>query len=215
MKRVICAKDMEEVLYKDEKVLYTSKDYILTPSAIDLAKENNIKIVEDSEREKKEFKSIENINANELIELLKAMMQEGALQELIKKLLEQKNEKYEAESDGSGFKVIRGNTVKMDVFDTGNPNAKVYFQELINKDESKMSAGFLTIENSSFDWELTYEEIDYVIEGTLTMEINGKKYEAYPGDVVFVPSESKVKWGSPNKAKICYVTYPANWADLI
>ena len=63
-----------------------------------------------------------------------------------------------------------------------------------------MSAGFLVIENSKFDWELTYEEIDYVIEGTLTVEINGKTYTAYPGDVLFVPAGSKVVWGSPDKS---------------
>ena len=45
----------------------------------------------------------------------------------------------------------------MDVFDTGNPDATAYFQELVSKDESHISAGFLIIENSKFDWELTYE----------------------------------------------------------
>ena len=35
-----------------------------------------------------------------------------------------------------------------------------------------------------------------------------------PGDVLFVPSGSRVIWGSPDKARIFYATYPANWADL-
>ena len=103
----------------------------------------------------------------------------------------------------------------MDVFDTGNPDANAHYQELVSKEESKMSAGFLVIEKSRFDWELTYEEIDYVIEGTLTVELNGKTYTAHGGDVLFVPSGSKVIWGSPDKAKIFYATYPANWADLL
>ena len=71
------------------------------------------------------------------------------------------------------------------------------------------------IENSSFDWELTYEEIDYVIEGTLTVTIDGTTYTAHAGDVLFVPSGSKVTWGSPDKARVFYATYPANWADLL
>ena len=125
------------------------------------------------------------------------------------------NTPYEAEKDTNGLKVIRGNTVKMDVFDVGDPNVKAYFQELVSKEESKMSAGFLIIENSRFDWELTYEEIDFVIEGTLTIEINGKTFVAYPGDVLFVPSGSKVVWGSPDRAKVFYATYPANWSDLL
>jgi ethanolamine utilization protein EutQ len=149
-----------------------------------------------------------------LLTFFKTMMDKGLLQEMLN-CLNKPNAPYSFESDKGGLKVVRGNTVKMDVFDTGNPNAKAYYQELVSKEESKMSAGFLTIENSRFDWELTYEEIDYVIEGTLTVEINGKTYTAYPGDVLFVPSGSKVVWGSPDKARVFYTTYPANWADLL
>ncbi len=133
-----------------------------------------------------------------MLKFLRAMMDKGLLQEMLQ-CLKGKDLPFKAECDPNGLKVVRGNSVKMDVFDTGNPNAKVQFQELVSKEESKMSAGFLIIENSKFDWELTYEEIDYVIEGTLTVEINGKTYTAYPGDVLFVPSGSKVVWGSQIK----------------
>ena len=135
---------------------------------------------------------------------------------LLQGILDSASDKpYTAESDCGGLKVVRGKSVRMDVFDTGNPSAKVHYQELVSKEESQMSAGFLTIENSSFEWDLTYEEIDYVIEGTLTVTINGKTITAYPGDVLFVPSGSKVIWGSPDKTKVFYTTYPANWADLM
>ena len=100
-------------------------------------------------------------------------------------------------------------------FDTGDPNAKVYYQELISKEEAQISAGFLEIDHSSFDWELTYEEIDYVISGTLEITIEGQTFTANPGDVVFVPKDSKVTWCSPNKVKLFYATYPANWPDLL
>jgi ethanolamine utilization protein EutQ len=144
--------------------------------------------------------------------VLKTMLEKG----LLKGIFEQTaTVPYQAEHEPGGLKLVRGNSVKFDVFDTGNPNNKVFYQELISKDESSMSAGFLTIEKSSFEWELCYEEIDYVIEGTLTVTINGKTFTAYPGDVLYVPSGSKVVWGSPDKAKVFYTTYPANWADLM
>ena len=54
-----------------------------------------------------------------------------------------------------------------------------------------------------------------MIEGTLTVTIDGTTYTAHAGDVLFVPSGSKVTWGSPNKARVFYATYPANWADLL
>lgn len=220
MKRLICGKDVEALILKGEKVFYVDGTEIITPAAKDLARINGIIFTTEASTPKvqssevKKAPSIENMDSEMMLNLFKAMMDKGLLQEMLK-ALQAKNLPFQAECDSSGLKVVRGNTVKMDVFDTGNPNAKVYFQELINKEESKMSAGFLVIENSKFDWELTYEEIDYVIEGTLTVEINGKTYVAYPGDVLFVPSGSKVVWGSPDKARVFYTTYPANWADLL
>lgn len=219
MKRLIVAKDIEDLIKQGETKLYIDNNVIITPSAKDLAKNNGIEFT--TEVPKCEIKSselpkvsIDGMDSEMLLTFFKTMMDKGLLQEMLN-CLNKPSKPYSFESDKGGLKVIRGNTVKMDVFDTGNPNAKAYYQELVSKEESKMSAGFLTIENSRFDWELTYEEIDYVIEGTLTVEINGKTYTAYPGDVLFVPSGSKVVWGSPDKAKIFYTTYPANWADLL
>lgn len=220
MKKLICAKDIETFLKEESKVFYISDDMIITPSAKDLAKANGIEFLNEvCKCEVKTSDTLkncsENIDCEKFLELFKSMMQKGILQEMLDCLKKEKNMPYDFEADSSGLKVVRGNTVKMDVFDTGDPDVKAYFQELVSKDESKISAGFLVIENSSFPWELTYEEIDYVIEGTLTIEINGKKFTAYPGDVLFVPSGSKVVWGSPDKARIFYATYPANWAGLI
>ncbi|GAA0070765.1 cupin domain-containing protein [Clostridium sardiniense] len=219
MKRLICAKDMEEFLATGEKIFYIDKDVILTPSAKDIAKNNDISITTEKISEKEicstNCKGIESLDSNKLLEMFKELVNEGLLQEMLKILASGEASKFVSSCDESGLKVVRGSSVKMDVFDTGNPNNKVYFQELISKDESKMSAGFLIIEDSKFEWELTYEEIDYVIEGTVTVEINGKTYEANAGDVLFVPKGSKVVWGSPNKAKLFYTTYPANWADLL
>ncbi|MEW9095995.1 MAG: cupin domain-containing protein [Clostridiaceae bacterium] len=218
MKRLIAAKDVEALIEQGGTKFYIDGNVIITPSARDLAKANGIEFT--TEAPKCEIKSVEapklsvdGIDSEMLLTFFKTIMDKGLLQEMLN-CLNKPNTPYVAESDKGGLKVVRGNTVKMDVFYTGNPNAKAYYQELVSKKESKMSAGFLTIENSCFDWELTYEEIDYVIEGTLTIEINGKTYTAYPGDVVFVPSGSKVVWGSPDKARIFYTTYPANWADL-
>ena len=154
----------------------------------------------------------EGIDSEQIYQLLKALMDKGLLGELLTKC---GSRPYQCVTHENGLKVVRGNTVKMDVFDTGDPNATAYFQELVSKEESHISAGFLVIDHSEFAWELTYEEIDYVIEGTLTVTIDGKKYTANAGDVLFVPSGSKVIWGSPDKARVFYATYPANWADLL
>lgn len=217
MKKLICVKDVEAVEKQGQKVLYIDCKTIITPAAKDAAKVCGIEFSTEQKSSESELSKLANSNSGEIdsqmiYTVLKALSDKGLLKGLVENL---PTAPYMAERDGGGMKLIRGNSVKFDVFDTGNPSNKVFYQELISKDESSMSAGFLTIEKSSFEWELTYEEIDYVIEGTVTVSINGKTYTAYPGDVLYVPSGSKVVWGSPDKAKIFYTTYPANWADLV
>ncbi|QUH19594.1 cupin domain-containing protein [Alkaliphilus sp. B6464] len=224
MKKLICAKDVEAAGNQGEKVICIDSNTIITPSAKDVAKACGIEFSTEasvceskSACEAKVAETVKNcgegLDSEMIYNLLKTMMDKGLLNGILDSIMKPKP--YEAETASNGLKVVRGSSVKFDTFDTGNPNAKVSYQELISKEESAMSAGFLTIDNSKFDWELTYEEIDYVIEGTLTVTIDGKTLTAYPGDVVYVPSGSKVIWGSPDKAKVFYVTYPANWADLV
>jgi len=209
MKQLICAKDVETLHAEGKNVFYVESGSIITPSAKDTADAYGITFCDKAE-EKAEAKGAfagMDIDSEKIYMVLKTLMEKGMLTDILKP--------YEAESHGNGLKVVRGSSVKMDVFDTGDPNVKAYYQELVSKEESKMSAGFLVIDHSEFEWELTYEEIDYVIEGTLTVTIDGKTYTAKAGDVLFVPSGSKVIWGSPDKARVFYSTYPANWADLV
>lgn len=229
MKKLICAKEVEFAEKQGQKVLYIDRDTIITPSAKDAAIACGMSFsTEAPVCETKSFceekiselakaseitKACEGeIDTDMIYKVFKVMMDKGLLKGIFDSI---SDKPYIAECDCGGLKVVRGNSVKLDAFDTGNPNNKVFYQEVISKDDSSMSAGFLTIDHSNFDWELTYEEIDYVIEGTLTVTINGKTFTAYPGDVLYVPSGSKVVWGSPDKVKLFYVTYPANWADLM
>lgn len=206
MKDLVCAKDVEALAQTGENVYRIACGTLITPSARDAAEALGVTFKEQAEPAAV-CGSSQEIDSGRIYTVLKALMEKGLLEGIFKP--------FESESHKNGLKVVRGGTVKMDVFDTGNPQAKAFFQELVSKEESHISAGFLVIDHSEFDWELTYEEIDYVIEGTLTVTIDGRKYTAHAGDVLFVPSGSKVVWGSPDKARIFYATYPANWADLV
>lgn len=210
MKQLICAKDVEKLNAEGKKVFYVESGSIITPSAKDAADSFGIKFCDKVEEQQTQAPAAlagMDIDSDKIYMVLKTLMEKGLLNDILKP--------YESESHGNGLKVVRGSSVKMDVFDTGDPSVKAYYQELVSKEESHISAGFLVIDHSNFEWELTYEEIDYVIEGTLTVTIDGKTYTAKAGDVLFVPSGSKVVWGSPDKARVFYATYPANWADLV
>lgn len=208
MKKLICAQDIEKLKQSQQTVCVIDENTIITPSAKDMADACGITFsIKEECNEMPNLFGSQDLNENQIYQILKVLVEKGLVNGIFKP--------YTSENHENGLKVIRGNSVQMDVFDTGNPNASAYYQELVSKEESHMSAGFLVIDHSEFEWELTYEEIDYVIEGRLTVTIDGKKYTAQAGDVVFVPSGSKVIWGSPDKAKVFYATYPANWADLL
>lgn len=57
-----------------------------------------------------------------------------------------------------------------DRLDTGNPRDRVWTHDLLTLSQSpRLGAGLMVMENTTFPWHLTYDEIDYVIEGTLTV----------------------------------------------
>lgn len=228
MKKLICASDVQALVKSGKKVFLTDNNTIITLAAKDEAKTLGLEFTTDSSAVEKASQqnndckdnapqqksdNTTEIDSTMIYKVLQAMMSSG----LLKGILDPTPEKpYTAECDPSGVKVVRGKTVKMDYFDTGNPNNKVYFQEIIHKEECSMSAGFLTIDHSSFDWELCYDEVDMILEGTVSVTINGKTLTANQGDVLLVPKGSKVTWGCQNECgRLFYATYPANWPDLM
>ncbi len=210
MKKLICAKDVEALEKKGKKVFYIDCDTIITPSAKDVAKACGITFSTEARAcganaadAAKAFDGA--IDSDMIYNVLKAMMDKGMLQDLFDPASDQP---YAAEKDNSGIKLVRGNSVKYEVLDTGNPADKVFYQEIINSDDgSSMNAGFITIENCKFDWETTCEELYHIVEGTLTVTVDGKVYTGNPGDSVFFPKGAKLAFGSPNKMKAFYATY--------
>lgn len=199
MKKLISAEDLENISNKGEKVLFIDKDTIVTPLAKDLAKELEIEITIKVQTSHDE---IDEINDDMIYKVIKVMKEKGLLEEFLD-LLNKKP--YIIDEGPEGLKVIRGSSIEFNSFDTGNPQDKVFYQELISKDDSLFNVGLLTIEDSSFDQKLIEEVAVYVIEGTLSITINGETLTANPGDVVHIPLSSKVTLGSSSITKLFYV----------
>jgi len=99
-----------------------------------------------------------------------------------------------------------------DRLDTGNPNHKVYTKDLVTLTESpRLGCGLMVMEDTTFDWKLGYDEIDYIIEGTLTIIIDGRRVTANAGELILIPSGSNIQFSVNGKARFIYVTYPADW----
>ena len=77
----------------------------------------------------------------------------------------------------------------------------------------RLGAGLMVMENTTFPWHLTYDEIDYVIEGTLTVHTQSGSVTAGPGQVIFIPKGSQIQFSAPEYARFLYVTYPADWQN--
>lgn len=216
MKKLICAKDVEAAEKQGKKTVYIDCNTLVTPAAKDAARACGIQFsteapvcettaCEPAKTCEPAKASQEGIDSDMIYQVFKAMMDKGLLNGLLDSF---SNKPYASETDSSGLKVVRGKTVKLDVFDTGNPNDKVFYQEIINaNDGCSMNAGFITIEGCAFDWETTCEELYHVVEGTLNVTVNGKVYTALTGDSVFFPKGAKLSFGSPDKMKAFYATH--------
>ncbi|MCG8484163.1 MAG: cupin domain-containing protein [Clostridia bacterium] len=216
MKRLICAKDVEALGSQGRKVLYIDDNTIITPSAKDAARTLKIEFSTDTQPPSQVYTAdspcesaataSDGIDSNMIYTVLKVLADKGMLQGVMDSIAN--DVPYVSEKDSCGLKIVRGNSVKLEAFDTGNPDDRVFYQKMMSADDGcSMNAGFITIENCQFERECACEEIYYIVEGTLTVTVNKKTYTAQSGDSIFFPNGSKIALGSPNKMKAFYVTY--------
>jgi len=66
---------------------------------------------------------------------------------------------------------------------------------------------------TTFPWTLEYDEIDYVISGSLTIEDGANRITAGPGELILIPRGSQIRFSVPEHARFLYVTYPADWQN--
>lgn len=98
--------------------------------------------------------------------------------------------------------------------DTGNPADRVWTRDLFTLEHSpRLGCGLMVMEHTTFPWTLNYDEIDYVVEGQLSILINGKRVTAGPGEIILIPKGSSIQFSVEDKARFLYFVYPANWQE--
>ncbi|MBC1548887.1 DUF861 domain-containing protein [Listeria sp. FSL L7-0233] len=137
------------------------------------------------------------------------------IEQLVKQVIIEKMGQSSKHVDPSGIISIKLPVVKVseeDRLDTGNPGDVVYTKDLVTLEESKrLGFGLMEMKDTTFDWFLDYDEVDYVIEGRLDVVIDGRTVSAGPGEIIFIPKGSKIKFSVTGEARFVYVTYPADW----
>ncbi len=141
---------------------------------------------------------------------------EDLIREIVKNVL---NETYKVQTassfdkvkDPSGIIRIKTDTVKTEPF---GGQAGVSLQDIVTLEEApRMGAGIMELDNTSFEWTLSYDEYDMVIDGILEIKIDGRVVTAYPGDIIYIPKDSHIHFQTPSKARFAYFVYPANWQN--
>lgn len=98
-------------------------------------------------------------------------------------------------------------------FDVKRPEMDVRLEDVITAEHgSPVAAGFMTFHKGSFPWTLTYDEVQFVIEGELHLTTAQGVTIGKPGDVLYVPKGTSLTFGTPSWVKFLYVTYPAEWS---
>lgn len=236
MKKLITATDVRNLITEGEKILYVEPGTIVTPSARDVAKELKITISDEPapEQQKSEqckathviTEAIPNSKPDSKAEAAAACsdkemtledIPQHLIAEIVKKVLDsmpglmapKEPDELVKVVDPSGVLLVKGNTAKCETFDTGNPKDKVGLKETLTREQSPhLAAGFMEMEESAFDWTLTYNEVDYVIEGTLDIIVDGKTYRGHAGDVFYIPEGTSITFATPDKCKFFYATTP-------
>ncbi|EQK42269.1 MULTISPECIES: cupin domain-containing protein [Paraclostridium] len=150
-------------------------------------------------------------------------LDKSMLEQLVRQIIQEKINGSEnsvdflRDKDESGVISIKLPTVKVDEsnrLDTGNPSDVVYTKDLFTLEESpRLGCGIMEMKETTFDWTLNYDEVDYVIEGTLDIIINGKTVSASAGELILIPKGSSIQFSVKDYARFIYVTYPADWAS--
>ena len=96
--------------------------------------------------------------------------------------------------------------------DTGRPGDRIYTHDLFSLTESpRLGAGIMEMEDTTFPWTLSYDEMDYVISGRLDILKDGKRTSAGPGELIYIPKGSQIQFSVTGHARFLYFVYPANW----
>jgi ethanolamine utilization protein EutQ len=167
------------------ELLFLSPDDIVTPEAVDVARELGIQLVRENRPGTNTGTQINKQEFSAPIRLppLKMVFGGGVV----------------LDPFGAGLATPGTNVRLKDVITSG--------------DGSSMATGYMALDKGEFPWTLTYDEVDIVLEGELVITRDGVAVHANPGDVIFIPKGSSITFGTPDKVRFVYVAFPANWNE--
>ena len=236
MKRLITAAVVRQEKQAGKKRLEVTQPHcIITPEAREVAERIGLELVESVDASVAAApeaplagkaascptdSELAAIRAAIMAKLPAGSVSEALVDQLVQKTLRQHAAAPPAEAaflsqtTGKGIKRVAGDSIKMGIFDGAGKENRVGIVDVVTaEDGSSMAAGFMAWEKCFFPWTLTYDEVDFVLEGELHIRCNGETTVGKAGDVLFIPKNTSIEFGTPTKVKFLYVAYPANWQE--
>ncbi|WP_291259258.1 cupin domain-containing protein [Fusobacterium sp.] len=209
MKKLICAKDVEEIIESGKKKIVITKNTLLTPAAKDIIDLNKIEVVTEKIEEKKE--SFSSIEIEKLIEVFKLFAQDEEMKKTIESLLLGK-EFEQIIDEKTGFIQTKQKDMKFRTINSNNLNIK--YQEFIHQDGKDLS--IVKIEKSQFLKKIFQDEIVYVISGDFEIKIDETTYKISEGDTLYIPKKvHKVQFLIKDSTKLFYQSQNNTWKQDI
>lgn len=147
------------------------------------------------------------------MELDKSMI-ENIIREVIRDELAKPAAEPRRQMDPSGVIGIDARNIELEKFPFPIESDRVWLKDLTTLEEApRMGAGIMELDHTAFEWTLTYDEFDYIIDGTLDIIIEGRTVRATAGQVLYIPKNTKIHFSTPDKVRFFYTVYPANWAE--
>ncbi|MEY8387896.1 cupin domain-containing protein [Oscillospiraceae bacterium 38-13] len=136
--------------------------------------------------------------------------QEDLIREIVRRVMAQAGDPVK-QRDIGGAMLIHTASVETDPFEG---RSDVRLRDLTTLEEApRIGAGLMELlDGADFEWTLTYDEYDYVMEGTLEIVLDsGTVLVGQPGDVLYIPKDTHIHFRTPQKARYVYFVYPADW----
>lgn len=96
---------------------------------------------------------------------------------------------------------------------TVTPTGTTSIARLINPGNSRsLGAGIEYIEATTIDWTVTYDEVLFLFEGELTVELDGIRHDCTVGDVIWLPEGTQLRYIATGRAGYFYALWPVDWA---
>lgn len=95
---------------------------------------------------------------------------------------------------------------------------KVSAQSVVTEEVSQtLGGGLLTLDDHSYEWDMTYDEVLFVHKGVLRVafgEDQKQVLEGGPGDIFWLPKGARVTY-SGEGAVVFFAVFPVNWRATI